>query len=76
MYLRDGKFTLFANEAELNMFEKNAKSLNSDEKYRLWMQLRLNDLKQLMLDYLGNSTSNDNLKKTTTSIRVLFFINF
>ncbi|CAF0729897.1 unnamed protein product [Brachionus calyciflorus] len=56
-YLKDGKFALFKNQSEFDMFEKNVKNLNSDEKYRLWMHQRLNDLKQLLLDYLKNDTT-------------------
>lgn len=56
-YLKEKKFQLFYAQNELEMFEKNSKTLNSDEKYRLWMNQRLGDLKNLMLDTLKNVNS-------------------
>ncbi|CAF0995006.1 unnamed protein product [Brachionus calyciflorus] len=42
---------------EFDMFKKNVKNLNSDQKYRLWMHQCVYDLKQLLLNYLKNDTT-------------------
>lgn len=57
------------------MFEKNSKNLNSDEKYRLWMNQRLEDLKNLMLDYLKNNSAKNPKFKTIKVIAKFYLFN-
>lgn len=63
--MKDEKFKLYSNEGEQSLFEKNSKDLNADEKYRLWMNLRYNDFKQLILEYLNNENEIPNKIKST-----------
>ena len=50
-YLKEKRFELLDQE-QLNLYEKSDK-LNADEKYRLWMNKRYNDYKELLIDYLN-----------------------
>lgn len=54
VYLKDKRFTILT-ESELELYEKNKKQLNADEKYRQWMHLRYCDLKKMMIEYLSQT---------------------
>jgi hypothetical protein len=59
-YLKEQLFVLLS-PSELELFEKNSKQLNADEKYRQWMHLRYADFKKIMMDYLNESDNNPKL---------------
>jgi outer membrane lipoprotein-sorting protein len=69
------KWLSLLNASEIELYENSSKKLNADEEYRLWMNKRYMEYKNILLEFVGKTT-NTEVKRNKHShvIKVRHFI--